>query len=561
MAGGTAVAYADGGSAAGSASDSNGSASGADNANSNARGTARGHSARKSGESPAGSNSARRTNSAPKLSASTRAADSGSDLPAAAAAVDTADAGSARSTDTDAATPSSATASAANVSAAKTSDIRTAHTKALAAIDSAAAAASTPSPAADPSFSMTSWVDGTAVTPGSSVALALEQISDAQDALNETWSSGNILAGLVSLAPQFFLSQAATSLNTWATATPAAQQAVADTMDIPVMHQLAQLQLLNALQAPSVAVNQLQIAALFIPLVGLFGASSAASQASQLVSSAQTNGRVYGVVPLTMKANTEPVVYISLNGGPKVPVLVDTGSSGLVISPTAVGNNFGTPSGQGTSGYSGGLSYDYNTYYTTVDFGNGIVSAPTAVNVVSPEDAAAFDNYFRPAQVVGVLGIGANAAGPGPSVPNAALPGELGNGVLIYQDLGVMVFGPNPLPAWATIPGTPNANIQIQVGNGNKTPAYAIIDSGGVYGTMPNYLIGNSGNIPSGTRISVYTNDGQTLLYTYTTKGVNSPTVVGDTLHNTGNEPFAQFPVYIDYDPDNGIGSTVFSQF
>jgi hypothetical protein len=556
MAGGTAVAYADGGSAAGSASDSNSSASSADNATSTARATSRGHSARKAGDaadSGASANSARGANSTPKLNSSALAPDAGSvsDVPSAAAAVDTFDAGSAGTTETESTAAATPTASS----------VRTAHTKALAAIDSATSAAATPSPAADPSFSMTSWVDGTDVTPGSSVALALQQISDAQDALNGTWSSGNVLAGLVSLAPQYFLSQAATSLNNWGTATPAAQQAVADTMGVPVMHELAQFQLLNALAQPSMAVTQLQIAALFIPLVGLFGASSAASQASQLVSSAQTNGRVYGVVPLTMKANTEPVVYISLNGGPKVPVLVDTGSSGLVISSTAVGNNFGTPSGNGTSGYSGGLSYDYNTYVTTVDFGNGIVSAPTAVNVVAPEDAAAFDNYFKPAGVVGVLGIGANAAGPGPSVPTAALPGELGNGVLIYQDKGVMVFGPNPLPTWASIPGTPNANIQIQVGNGSKTPAYAIIDSGGVYGTMPNYLIGNSGNIPSGTKISVYTNDGQTLLYSYTTKGVNSPTVVGETLHNTGNEPFAQFPVYINYDPDNGIGSTDFDWF
>jgi hypothetical protein len=559
MAGGTAVAYADGGSAA----DSNSSASSADNGSTTARDTARGHSARNGGgaqaAAKAGSNSTRRANSVPKLNTSATTSEAAadavsvSDVPPAAAAVDAIDAGGSAATESAAPVGSTSTGTA--------SDVRAAHTKALAAIASAASAASTPSPAADPSFSMTSWVDGTAVTPGSSVALALEQISDAQDALNETWSSGNILAGLVSLAPQYFLSQAATSLNNWGTATPAAQQAVADTMGVPVMHELAQFQLLNALAQPSMAVTQLQIAALFIPLVGIFGASSAASQASQLVSSAQTNGRVYGVVPLTMKANTEPVVYISLNGGPMVPVLVDTGSSGLVISPTAVGNNFGTPSGTGTSGYSGGLSYDYNTYTTTVDFGNGIVTAPTAVNVVSPEDAVAFDNYFKPAGVVGVLGIGANAAGPGPTVPTAALPGELGNGVLIYQDRGVMVFGPNPLPTWVSIPGTPNANIQIQVGNGSKTPAYAIIDSGGVYGTMPNYLIGNSGNIPSGTKISVYTNDGQTLLYSYTTKGVNSPTVVGETLHNTGNEPFAQFPVYINYDPDNGIGSTDFDWF
>ena len=391
---------------------------------------------------------------------------------------------------------------------------------------------------------------------------ALLQISTTQDLLQEqTWGSGNVFAGIVAIVPQMLLGGATSSLSNWQTSLPVAQQAVADTVGVPVMHQIAQLQLLNSLLMPSIAQAELNAAALFIPLVGVFGASEAAAQATTMLNSAKQNARVYGVVPLTMYAGTEPIVYISVDGGPRVPVLVDTGSSGLVISSSAVGSGLGTATGSGTGAYSGGLTYDYNTYNATVDFGNGVTTVPTAVNVVSPEDDAAFRNYFDSAGVVGVLGIGANSVGPGPSHPATSLPGELSDGVLIYQDLGILVFGPNPLPARVTVPGTPNANLQIQVGNGSKVPVNAIIDSGGVYGTMPSYIIGNSqtsGNLPAGTKVSVYTNDGQTLLYTYTTKGNSGPTVITDTLHNTGNEPFAQGPVYIDYSPDNGIGSTIF---
>ena len=46
---------------------------------------------------------------------------------------------------------------------------------------------------------------------------------------------------------------------------------------------------------------------------------------------------------------------------------------------------------------------------------------------------------------------------------------------------------------------------------------------------MPSYVIGNSqlsGNLPAGTLISVYSGDGQTLLYSYKTDGLNTPSVM-----------------------------------
>ncbi|ETZ99236.1 pE family protein [Mycobacterium kansasii 824] len=125
-------------------------------------------------------------------------------------------------------------------------------------------------------------------------------------------------------------------------------------------------------------------------------------------------------VPLTMHAVTEPVVFMSVNGGPNVPILVDTGSAGLVVTPNEVGGLFGLfrmglPTNFGLSGYSGGLTYLYATYHAPVDFGNGIATPPTNVNVVLLSFPQTFSGYFAPAGVNGVLGIGPNATGPVPA--------------------------------------------------------------------------------------------------------------------------------------------------
>src|SRR5262249_35877019 len=150
---------------------------------------------------------------------------------------------------------------------------------------------------------------------------------------------------------------------------------------------------------------------------------------------------------------------------------------------------------------------------TTVNFGNGIVTAPTSVDVVLWTFPESFAAYFRPAGVDGVLGVGPNSGGPGPSIVTAALPGDLSDGVLINESQGVLEFGPNPLPTGASVSGAPYADLEVQVGNGPLEPVRAAIDSGGVYGTIPSSVIGNSrrsGTLPPGKTISVYTADGQT---------------------------------------------------
>ena len=430
-------------------------------------------------------------------------------------------------------------------------------------------ASALPAAAADPSYNMQSYLPTEPIVPGSHVALALGQISDAQALLNQaTFGSGNIAAGVASIVPQLFLAEAAWSLSAWQNNMPAASQAVANTVGIPIIHQITQVNLLATMTLPTLAEAGLTGAALLLPLVNLLGASTAA--AASVLTEARSNGKVYALVPVQMKAVTEPVVQVSVNNGAKNPMLVDTGSSGLLVTRASAPGDLGPAVATGDITFSGDLdtTFHYTTYVTTVDFGGGAVTAPTAVNVIDDADAAAFEQFLEPAGVVGILGVGANTYGPGPdgyNIPTTSLPGELSDGFLLYQGaflglFGVMILGPNPLPTRVSVPGAPDANVQVSVDDGPKQTAYSIIDTGGVYGTLPAYLIGGGTSVPSGTKISVYTADGQTLLYSYTTNGSDSPTVVGDgDLMNTGYTPFQQGPVYINYAAPDRIGSTDFA--
>lgn len=422
-------------------------------------------------------------------------------------------------------------------------------------------------PAADPSPNMDSYLPTTPIVAGVAVNLAQQQIADARALLQQqTWGAGNIPAGIVALVPQILLTQAALALDTWESTITPAQSLYAQTSGVPFVHQMAGVSLLGAVLLPTLATTALNSADLFLPLVGAFGAGSM-TPVQNLVSTAAMNGRVYALVPVTMRYTTEPIVYVSINGGPSTPVLVDTGSSGLVVTMASVGTAapLGACTGdadcKGTSGYSGGLDYDYTTYTTTVNFGNGIVSGPTNVNVVDPDDAATALAFFHLlGGASGVLGIGANAYGPGPSIPTTALPGELSDGVFLYQGLvlgfaGVMVFGPNPLPTRASVPGAPIAYLNVKINNGSPTTVGAIVDSGGVYGNMPASLVGST--LPVGSRISVYTPEG-VLLYTYVVTSQNRPSNVSDTVINTGYAPFQHGPVYINYTAPGGIGSMDF---
>jgi len=277
-------------------------------------------------------------------------------------------------------------------------------------------------------------------------------------------------------------------------------------------------------------------------------------------------------VPLTMYKVVEPIVYASVNGGPSVPLLLDTGSTGLVLPLHYVGiQHLGIPTGFGTSGYSGGLGYFYLTFHGPVDFGNGVVTPSTAYNVPIfswPTSLSAFPTsfgqYFEPNGVVGVMGVGPNAIGPGPSSPITALPGSLGQGVLINEVYGTtpyLDFGPAPtgMSVLATITGAPISDLYVTVGGPYANPAQyptyragSIIDTGGVQGTLPSFV-----NAQPGQEIYVYAPGNLTTpLYAYHYYSDYYPiTVPGDDLMNTGALPFLLRPVYLS---NGGSGSMTF---
>ncbi|MCV7230135.1 PecA family PE domain-processing aspartic protease [Mycolicibacterium komossense] len=429
--------------------------------------------------------------------------------------------------------------------------------------------------AATDGYGDTSYLpDNQVIVPGAAVKLALQQIADAQQVLQaQTWGTGNVIAGLVSLVPQAILAQSALSLTTWQNSIEGAQTAVANTVNIPIAHELAELSLIGTLLLPSVAGVALDVAALTTPLVGLFGAPAAAAEASALIGQAKQNGQVYAVRLMRTVETTQQIVYLSVNGGPMVPVLLDSGSSGLSILGKYVGQeNLGPATGSGSSGYGDdtiSVRYYYHTYNTTIDFGGGAVTAPVSVMVVDPGSEAVYDNYgHASAGFVGVLGIGANPGGG--TTPNALLPGELKDGIMVYQNIlgpfGLVVFGPNPLPSRASVAGASIGNFQVKINDGPSTLVRGNIDSGGVNGNFPASVAGSAADgtgLKPGTRVSVYTADGLTLLYTYTITASNSPTIYDDSTAeasrpNTGNIPFQQGPIYLDYSTPGGLGTTYF---
>ncbi|MBU3750572.1 MAG: hypothetical protein FGM52_08985 [Mycobacterium sp.] len=420
----------------------------------------------------------------------------------------------------------------------------------------------------DPSWNMTSYLGGVKIVPGSSVKLAQQEIASARDILQTgTWGAGNVAAGLVSLLPQVLLAQAAAALTTWQHSIEGVKSAYADTVGVPVIHQLVGLGLVATTMLPSVATVALEAASLTVPWVGVFGAPAAAAEASQLVDQAQMNGLVYAVVPFLVGGNSIQTADVSINGGPWAPVQLDTGSSSLTTTNEYVGQDgLGPSTGTGVGGYGEGptaVKYIYDSYTTRFTLPGRISSGPTTVNVAQPGTSAqSYNSYVYNDGVVGVLGLAANR-GVGPN-NIVKLPGELNNGVLLLQFglWGLAVFGPNPLPVRASVPGAPDAYAQIQINDGPKQKANAVFDSGGVFGSVPASLVGTgqtSGDLPFGTRISVYTGDGQTLLYSYTTSKERSTDVYESDDFNTGNIPFQLGPVYIDYSQPDGIGTIAFS--
>lgn len=429
-----------------------------------------------------------------------------------------------------------------------TGTVNTVSTALAAITGSASSAASTATPTSGTS---TTGTDGAGTSSDPQVATAITEIKAAQTAYNAavkaswwaSWTNG--YSG-------YDLGVALKDLTKY--------QANQDTLLAaysanPTSSNLSKLQANEALTGA--AASALKQAAAWSNIAGLKTAAAAGA----------VDARIYGQVALQMYLGTEPIVYMSINGGPMVKVLVDTGSTGLVIpakyvgTASSLGNAVNTTvlsSGFGTGVGSAAVTYDYNQYNTTVSFGNGLTTGSVTVNIVTAATQSDYTKYIGQDGVVGVLGIGTNAVGPGGSVVSTALPGELADGLYLNEKTKTLTFGPNPLPVVTSVSGSPNVSGYVSVNGGTQTAVNLLIDSGGVFGTIPQSIAGSSadssGYLKSGTAVSIYSSDG-TLLYTYKTTSTNTPTVTVDTAPqamNTGYEAFALGPVYINYSTSEG---------
>ena len=401
--------------------------------------------------------------------------------------------------------------------------------------------------------------------PVDTVPVALEQISDAKEDLREaTWDSGNVLAGLAAMLPQMYLSGASASLERWQQNHLLLQQRYAETYDDPFAHWLAGVRIENSIQRTVRVQDQLEAAEKLLTVVGWFGTASQMEAIGQLIGTAADNGLVYQIVKMELQYNgdnpvrTEPVIYISVNGGKPAPVLVDTGSLGLIIDPRDVGvDGIGEPTGTGTASYGDGSSVFFWDSYDIPISVDGVESSPTQILVVELQSAQGFTDYNG--DYVGVLGIGANAGGPGEFNPFLSMPGLLSQGVLFDERRRRLILGPNPYGARTTIPGAPSSQLQVKIGDGEKTLVDTWVDSGGILGSVPDNVYGDGPEVPPGTVVSVYTEDGETLLYSYTTTRKNTLSVTDsedDPRFNTGFTPFSLGTLYFSF---AGEGTTSFN--
>jgi hypothetical protein len=301
---------------------------------------------------------------------------------------------------------------------------------------------------------------------------------------------------------------------------------------------------------------------------------SAAEPAAAVAAASDPTTGTYDI-PLNVLEGTEPAVNASIGGGDPVQLLVDSGSSGLVVPYTDLGDNFftqleglfqlGSPETFGISGYSGGVEYVYATYNEVpVDYLNDAGGTALATNgpvdvelfswPTSFSSPLSFQDFLNDNQVDGILGVGQNTAGPATDSPFDSYGG-------VYIDIPhdqLVVTGTNPIPDAVSTSGSPVVDVLESVNGGTPVEVTNNVDSGGVFGTIPSSLV-PSGSVPSGTEITVTNAAGQEL-YSYTTTGnfdvgtpplvSDSPTVVSGSSIDSGVLPFLHHGVYIDYAGD-----------
>jgi hypothetical protein len=285
-------------------------------------------------------------------------------------------------------------------------------------------------------------------------------------------------------------------------------------------------------------------------------------------------------------------VNIFVDGQPISSVEVDTGSSGLLVLGTQINaQTLGAPilTGQSTT-YGGSQVYYYNEYNVPVGFGNGMVTSPTTIGVVyeikNGSTIVPTSDWTQANNISSVMGVCWGQDSGGLSSPISALPGPLSQGFLVNIPAGQLEFGANPLTPVTSVTGWYDATLDLQVSYNNVTApmqqlvSNVTIDSGGISASIPNNALPttlsgyHNDYLPQGTTISVYTSDGQTLLYTEQVTEPLYNSAVGPYAQsggsmNTGIFPFLQGPMYFQYSPpyvgqgpaDYGSVGTVFFDY
>jgi hypothetical protein len=301
---------------------------------------------------------------------------------------------------------------------------------------------------------------------------------------------------------------------------------------------------------------------------------SVAEPAAALAAASDVTTGTYDL-PLKVLEGTEPAVNASIDGGSSVPLLVDTGSAGLVVPWQDLGSgsefsdllNLGLPSSFGESGYSGGVDYIYLTYNSLpVDYTGGLATTgPVDVEVYSwdPSNLGslftnnAFENFLGSNDVSGILGVGENASGPTTS------PFESFGNVTVDVKGGELIVGGNPVTG-TSLSGAPISTEYISIDGGALEKVSSDVDSGGVTGTIPSSLLTSSEYnsttdlVNPNTTIAVYSDSaGTNELYSYTVTAANAPIVVSGSTMDSGVEPFLLGPISMEYTPA-GTGTTIF---
>jgi hypothetical protein len=315
------------------------------------------------------------------------------------------------------------------------------------------------------------------------------------------------------------------------------------------------------------SLNSIDLA---VPAASESAASAAVPAASDPVSGTYD-------IPITLQEATEPTVKATIDGTSNT-LLVDTGSSGLVIPWESLGSNpftalenlfeLGSPVSSGFSGYSGGVEYFYLTYDTPVDYATTTGTLDTGTTPIDVEifsyptsfsSPFNFESFVADNDSTGILGVG-DGVGPNAEGP---LQADGYEGVTVDVPGKELVVSPTnagtPVATFSDASsGAPITNLYESVNGGTPVAVSDDVDSGGVYGNIPSSLLGSASTVAPGTTISVYDNAAGTgtPLYTYTV-GTDSignstaPSVTSGTNIDSGIEPFLQHPIFIDYAKDS----------